>query len=113
MDGNLSDNLAVYLSASPTVSTYTSVRSTPLLSTLVTRPIAESCDISLRFILLFFSILAESSRGSITSTAHPMDSLAFNNSNNSSLFSSLRVFESAKFKVERVSRKERAQYKHP
>lgn len=43
----------------------------------------------------FFSILADSSFGSITSTAHPIASLAFKFSNSSSLFSSFRVFESA------------------
>lgn len=43
----------------------------------------------------FFNILAESSLGSMTSTAHPIDSSAFKFSNNSSLFSSFKVFESA------------------
>lgn len=84
---------------------------------------ADSCEISLRFILFlqrlkektnviklldkyllkikhsldsyFFNILADSSLGSMTSTAHPIDSSAFKLSNNSSLFSSFKVFESA------------------
>lgn len=43
----------------------------------------------------FFNILADSSLGSITSTAHPIDSSVFKLSNNSSLFSSFKVFESA------------------
>lgn len=43
----------------------------------------------------FFSILAESSRGSMTSTAHPIDSLALRFSNSSSRFPSFNVFESA------------------
>ena len=42
----------------------------------------------------FLSILAESSLGSMTSTAHPIDSSAFKLSNNSSLFSSFSVLES-------------------
>lgn len=102
---------------------FTSVRRTPKFSTLVIRPIAESCEISFRFILFLLkskqkksnedrkmlqnlknltihntyllSILAESSLGSMTSTAHPIESLTFKSSNNSSLFSSFSVFESA------------------
>lgn len=58
----------------------------------------QSCNLAQGYKLLyftnFFSILAESSHGSMTSTAHPMDSSAFKFSNNSSLFSSFRVFES-------------------
>lgn len=101
---------------------FTSVRRTPMFSTLVIRPIAESCEISFRFILFLMkseqkksnenrkmlkilknltiyntyllSILAESSLGSIISTAHPTESLTFKSSNNSSLFSSFSVFES-------------------
>lgn len=104
---------------------FTSVRRTPRSNAFLMRPMAESCDISLRFILLlqrkrtrtmvwflkysmfsvvedmhkldtyFFNILADSSLGSITSTAHPIDSSVFKLSNNSSLFSSFKVFESA------------------
>lgn len=93
-----------------------------MFSTLVMRSIAESCDISFKLILFlsqtnprddvrnkkikenllkchdfstdFLSILAESSLGSMTSTAHPSDSSACNCSNSSSLFSSFKVFES-------------------
>jgi hypothetical protein len=47
---------------------FTSVRSTPILSTLSTRPMAESCDISFKFILFLLKVTSSKNVSEIEKT---------------------------------------------